>query len=245
MSLSPTTLGRRIIRDAAPGAQRWRLGADGGFTLDGGLGALSTCDFSIGSGSFELDPVSTLWYDPATYTLRLLFPLSMISENEVFNYLVWSTAGGSGGTDQTPDSSNFRSAGHFFTSDVGDLPPFGGALLCARETIAIDINPGRFPNLINTRSRRMIPVAVLATDSFDATTLDPTTARFGARGTEAVPLQFAQEDVDGDGDVDLIFRFNTRQTGIQCGDTFASLTAKTFDGRALTGADSIMPVGCR
>ena len=42
-------------------------------------------------------------------------------------------------------------------------------------TVAIDIKPGSFPNSINPKSRGVIPVAILTTDSFDATTVDSTT----------------------------------------------------------------------
>ena len=66
--------------------------------------------------------------------------------------------------------------------------------------IAIDIKPGTFPNSINPRSKGVIPVAILTTDTFDATTIDQTTVRFGPNGTEPAPVQSALEDVDGDGD---------------------------------------------
>src|SRR5436309_7990042 len=66
------------------------LGADRGLTLFGGLGALSTCVFSFGGNVPGLDASSQLWYDPATNTLRLLFPLSLLSDDGVFNYVVES-----------------------------------------------------------------------------------------------------------------------------------------------------------
>ena len=88
-------------------------------------------------------------------------------------------------------------------------------------------------------------MAILTTDSFDATTVDPTTVRFGATGTEAAPVQAALEDVDLDGDTDMILHFNTQDTGIQCGDTSASLTGETFSGQAIEGSDSIRTAGCK
>jgi hypothetical protein len=111
--------------------------------------------------------------------------------------------------------------------------------------VAIDIKPGSFPNSINPRSRGVIPVAILTTPSFDATTVDPTTVRFGRTGSEATPVQSALEDVDGDGDTDLILHFNTQDTGIVCGDTAASLTGETLSGQAIVGTDSIKTVGCK
>ena len=91
----------------------------------------------------------------------------------------------------------------------------------------------------------MIPVVILTTETFDATTVNPTTVRFGATGTEAASLQSALEDVDGDGNIDLILHFKTQDTGIQCGKTSASLTGQTFNGRAIEGSNSIVTVGCR
>jgi N-acetylneuraminic acid mutarotase len=112
-------------------------------------------------------------------------------------------------------------------------------------SIAIDIKPGTFPNSINPRGKGVIPVAILTTDTFDATAVDPTTVRFGPNGTEAAPVQSALEDVDGDGDTDMILHFKTQDTGIVCGDTSASLTGETFSGEAIEGSDSIKTVGCK
>jgi hypothetical protein len=39
--------------------------------------------------------------------------------------------------------------------------------------VPIDIKPGSFPNSINPQSKGVIPVAILTTDTFDATTVDP------------------------------------------------------------------------
>jgi hypothetical protein len=110
-------------------------------------------------------------------------------------------------------------------------------------TVAIDIKSGSFPNSINPRSKGVIPVAILTTDTFDATTVDPNTIAFGP--DEAFPVHAALKDVDGDGDTDVILHFNTQATGIQCGDTSASLTGETFDGQMIEGSDSIKTTGCK
>ena len=106
--------------------------------------------------------------------------------------------------------------------------------------IDIDIKPGSFPNSINPNSNGKIPVAILTTDIFDATTVDRDTVRFGPG--EAAPLRWAVEDVDGDGDLDLVFHFKTRETGIAPGDTEATLIGETFDGVAVEGTDSVRMV---
>lgn len=47
------------------------------------------------------------------------------------------------------------------------------------------------------------------------------------------------EDVDGDGDLYMVFRFKVGETGIAPGDTQATLTGRTFDGTFLSGPDEI------
>jgi hypothetical protein len=111
--------------------------------------------------------------------------------------------------------------------------------------VEIDIKPGSEPAPINPKSQGVIPVAILTTDTFDATTVNPATARFGAPGTEAAPVLVAVEDVNGDGQPDLLLHFNTQDTGIQCGDTSASLTGETADGQPIQGSDAIVTTGCK
>lgn len=138
----------------------------------------------------------------------------------------------------------------YYQSNCSDCPPSArvqGAIIGTPvpERVTIDIKPGSFPNSINPKSKEKIPVAILTTDSFDATTVDPTTVLFGATGTETAPVQSALEDVDGDGDTDMILHFNIQGTGIACGDTSASLTGETFGGQMIKGSDSINTVGCK
>jgi hypothetical protein len=111
--------------------------------------------------------------------------------------------------------------------------------------VAIDIKPGSSTNSINPQSNGNIPVAILTTDSFDARSVDPSTVRFGRTGQEVPTLRSSLEDVDGDGDSDLVLHFATQQTGLQCGDSSAQLTGKSFDGQELEGSDSVRTVGCQ
>ncbi|MBN1364020.1 MAG: LamG domain-containing protein [Syntrophaceae bacterium] len=116
---------------------------------------------------------------------------------------------------------------------------------CKVIDVSIDIKPGSFSNSINPRSQGVIPLAILTTDNFDASAVDVTTVLFGSTGTEATPMQSALEDVDEDGDTDMILHFNTQDTDIQCGDTVAVITGNTFDGRSIKGADIISTVVCK
>ncbi len=137
-------------------------------------------------------------------------------------------------------SVNFTAFSHVLTDNWVLTGPGVGVI-----EVAIDITPGSFPNSINPHSRGVVPVAILTTGTFDASTVDTNTVRFGRTGTEAAAVHSALEDVDGDGDIDLILQFNTQDTGIVCGDTSASPTGQTFGGQAIEGSDSIRTVPCK
>jgi hypothetical protein len=111
--------------------------------------------------------------------------------------------------------------------------------------VQIDIKPGSSPNSINPKSNGVIPVAILTTDIFDATTVDPLSVRFGPEGAKEAHNKGHIEDVNHDGEPDLVLHFRTRDTGIKCGDTSASLTGETFDGNPIQGSDTLKTVGCK
>jgi hypothetical protein len=92
-------------------------------------------------------------------------------------------------------------------------------------------------------------VAILSTSSFDARTVNPSTVCFGDAEnpsqrdcTEAHGRGHIQ-DVDGDGDKDLVLHYETQETGIDRGDTQACLSGSTYGGTAIQGCDRIVTVG--
>jgi hypothetical protein len=126
--------------------------------------------------------------------------------------------------------------------EIQDIFFAGSAGKCKIE---IDIKPGGFPNSINPRSKGVIPVAILTTDAFDATTVDPLSVTFGPNEAVESHGRGHLEDIDGDGDLDLVLHFRTQNTGIQCGDTSASLAGETFDGQPIRGSDAVSTAGCK
>ena len=105
--------------------------------------------------------------------------------------------------------------------------------------------PGSDPNSINYSSTGMTSVAILTTDTFYALDVDALSVWFGDRGVTESHGRAHVEDVDGDGDMELLLHFNTQDTGIQCGDTVATLSGMTFGGQAFTGSDVIRTMKCR
>jgi hypothetical protein len=83
--------------------------------------------------------------------------------------------------------------------------------------VQIDIKPGSSPNTINPKSKGVIPVAILTTKSFNATTVDPLSVEFGPKGAFEAYGKGHREDANGDGKKDLVLHFNTQETGIRCG----------------------------
>jgi hypothetical protein len=113
--------------------------------------------------------------------------------------------------------------------------------------MAIDVKPGDDQNNINLRSKGVVPVAALTTDQFDAATVDPATAQFAG----ASPAHWSLEDVDGDGDEDVIFHFRTQELDLTEDSTEATLTAqlmsqitalsavKASSGAVVSGTDTV------
>ena len=111
-------------------------------------------------------------------------------------------------------------------------------------SVDVDIKPGSSQNSVAVRNKGVIPVAILGTDSFDATDVDPSTLAFGPGGAPIAHGNGHIEDVDDDGILDLMAHFRTKETGITCGDVGATLTGETFGGLAIEGSDSVRTTGC-
>lgn len=108
--------------------------------------------------------------------------------------------------------------------------------------VQIDIKPGSWPNSINLGDKGVIPVAILTTKDFDATTVDPLSVKFGPAGATECHGKGHIEDADKDGDLDMVLHFETLKTGLLATDTQACLTGKTVDGKNIKGYDAVRMV---
>jgi uncharacterized delta-60 repeat protein len=156
------------------------------------------------------------------------------------------------------DCSNDNATGVAIQAD-GNIVAVGGGGACTPSCewtlarylgdptvteVTMDVKPGSAINPINLSANGVIPVAILSTGSFDATTVDPSTVCFGdsdhpdQRDCTAVSGGHIT-DVNGDGRLDLMLQYEIAQTGIDPGDTTACLTGTTFGGVSVEGCDLI------
>ena len=122
--------------------------------------------------------------------------------------------------------------------DVGDTQRQGRAYVFSPTlaiTVDVDIKPGGDRNSINLKCHGVIPVAILTTEDFDASMVDPETVLFEG----AAAKHWALEDVDEEGDDDLILHFRCQEVSIEGDATEACLEGETYDGQDIEGCDSV------
>ena len=111
--------------------------------------------------------------------------------------------------------------------------------------VDIDVKPGSYPNSINCQDQEgVITVAVLTTEDFDAMTVDHTTVTFEGASETHVKKRTGEprrheEDVDLDGDMDLVFHFRLGDTTLICESSTGTLIGETYDGMPIEGTDSV------
>jgi len=142
----------------------------------------------------------------------------------------------------------------------GDI--YGAEILEATTPVSLDIKPGSCPNPLNVKSKGVLPVAILGTEEFDVTTIDPASIRLvGAMpirsGCEDVATPVAEPDIcecttDGpDGFTDLVLKFKTQDIvevlgAVTDGEMIElQLTGVLFDETPIEGADCIIIRGSK
>jgi hypothetical protein len=146
----------------------------------------------------------------------------------------WMTVGLTAEVDQVVWLGDTRGARAFGADNVHwglDAP--------TRLDVAIDVRPDNDENPVNPGSPGMLPVALLGSEGFDVTTVDPETLALGVGAAPAHLPSLAYEDANGDGWLDLVAHYRIPETGTAYSDTSMCLTGATLDGVELAGCDAI------
>jgi len=128
--------------------------------------------------------------------------------------------------------------------------------------VSLDIKPRSCPNPLNTKSREVIPAAILGSEYFDVSEVDVSTVQL--EGVE--PLRWSQKDVatpfqpmvgkvdcredcnnlGPDGLMDLTLKFDTQEVVDALGEVedreclTLQLTGNLLDGTAIAGEDVLV-----
>ena len=115
--------------------------------------------------------------------------------------------------------------------------------------VEIDIKPGSDTNPINPKSKGLVPVAILTTDEFNAADVDPSTVKLAGASVatrgKTEKLMANLEDIDGDGDLDLMLHIDTQSEGFVWENGEVILTGQTYEelgAKDLQGSDYIVIV---
>jgi len=120
------------------------------------------------------------------------------------------------------------------------------AIFEKKQVVAtIDIKPGTFPNTINLGSNGTVPVAIISTSEFDATTVDPLSVSLASapvklKGNGTAMYSF--QDMNSDGLLDMIVHVSTEALQLSEADTLANLIGHTSDATEVIGSDTVRVV---
>jgi hypothetical protein len=212
--------------------------AKGTFSFTGSMGSprgshtatlLRNGQVLLAGGFTAVGPVTTNsaeLYDPLTGTFAPTASMNSARQEHTATLLLNGQVLVTGGTNGTIDLSSAE----LFVEPKID--------------IQIDIEPNRFPNRVNLKKNK-IEVAILSSDTFDATGVEPSTVLFGKTGTEASPVRLSVKDINGDRAPDMVLWFSAEDTDLECGDEQAILTGAIVGGPSIQGSDSIVTIGCK
>jgi alpha-tubulin suppressor-like RCC1 family protein len=127
-------------------------------------------------------------------------------------------------------------------ADANDLDGDGLADSCDPDNrVLIDIKPGSSTNPIQRGAAGSTPVAILSSATFSAPArVMQSSLTFGRTGTETSFVKCdAPQDVNGDGRLDLVCKFDTKKSGFQLGNTVGVLRGRTVAGARFEGTDVV------
>ena len=146
----------------------------------------------------------------------------------------WTLA--SSGIDQIPVSHEATIGWYLVPAEtLGNTPPTGVNCL----PVNIDVKPPNDPVHINSAANGNVPVLILSTPTFNATTqVNLSSLTFGETGTEH-SLSFCSNYANGNV-TGLLCLFSTQAAHFTTGDTTAILNGLSTDGSPIVGTDSII-----
>ena len=132
--------------------------------------------------------------------------------------------------------------------------------------VSVDIKPTSCPNPLNVKGNGVLPVAILGTEDFDVSQIDPTTVRLSLPDSEEegpAAIRSNLEDVatpyEGelcgchtcgpDGLMDMTLKFNSRDVAALLGDyedgdvvelALSGYLMEAFGGTPIVGADCVV-----
>lgn len=127
---------------------------------------------------------------------------------------------------------------------TNDLASLADETPDAELSVSIDIRPFSTSNRV-IPNLGLIPVGIFGSSTFDALQVDTSSVKFGPSGGPPIRWKIDTKDINRDGFVDLLLFFRARKTGIECGDTEATMTGRTFPGEEFIATDAIKTVWCR
>jgi hypothetical protein len=133
-------------------------------------------------------------------------------------------------------ADNFGNAYRVMVVRDGDVIPM-------LKEVRIDIKPGSYPNSINLGSSGVIPVAIVSSNDFNASTeVNPNSLSLAGAKVRVVgktdKALCHEEDVNRDNLPDLVCEFENELQS-QVGDSTAVLEGNTFSGVPIRGEDTI------
>ena len=208
----------------------------------------------------ERPPVAWFTYEPVgpfapTTGAPVTFNASNSSDPDgsITNY-TWDFGDGDALTTASPTADHTFTTGGVYNvtltvTDNAGLTNTTTRTLELLEMAPVDVKPDTAVNAINPGDRGVIPIVILNESGFDPGTVNVSSIRFGdhddvTTGDGARPVHGGHyEDVDGDGDIDLVVHVETLAAGFEGDETAGYMVGGLDDGIRFVGSDEVHLVG--